>query len=145
MPFNLKYTKACYVLGLSLTFLSGLFLGSRLGPPEVYADSAYEVLKTVSHLNIKNKDFELLISFPDEDVSYYRRKGAISKVKVGDTVYTFRGDEAVVTDISIHGFTIRTEIMSIGDSGTVIRNIDDEQVGYVSQQVGDNLYYCIWS
>lgn len=111
----------------------------------VYPDMASDVIKTVAHISIRNPNFELLASFPDEDVAYYRQVNQLYAVAVGDIVYTYRGEMAEVTDIGIYGFTIRCETLTIGDSGTVIRNESDNQVGYVSQQVGDNLYYCIWS
>lgn len=145
MPCSLRSTKTGVTLGLCLAFIIGAWCGSRSTTAIVYPQSAYEIVKTVSHLTVRNPGFELIASFPDEDVAYYRRVGITATVNIGDTVYTYRGDTAVITDMSVLGFTIRTDLLTIGDSGTVIRNSDGEQVGYVSQQVGDNLYYCIWS
>lgn len=148
MQYSLKFIKKWFALFLVIfaSCLVSNYLTYRSFATEA---SEYEqaggVIKTVAHLNVKNPNLELLATFPDEDVAYYRWKTDARYAEVGDSVTTYRGEEATVTDVSVHGFTVECYYLSIGDSGTVIRNSDGEQIGYVSQQVGDALFYCIWA
>lgn len=145
MRCNLKSTRIATILLMTIAFIIGVWCGRMNVTTVVYPSAAEDVIKTVAHVTIRNPNFELLASFPEEDVAYYRQVNQSQIVIIGDTVYTYRGNTAEVTDVSIWGFTIRCDSLGIGDSGTVIRNDSDVQVGYVSQQVGDNLFYCIWS
>ena len=145
MQYNLKSIKYFWLLVCCACFAFGAFCGSRTTTAVIYPEEAFDVIKTVSHVNVRNQSFELIASFPDEDVAYYRRVDNIPMLSVGDEVCIYTGSKAVVTDVSIHGFTIRTTDITIGDSGTVIRNTDAEQIGYVSQIVGEDLVYCVWS
>ena len=128
------------------SYIGGWLVGTDTKSMVVNVHSADEVVKTVAHLRIDNPDYELLWSDIDSDTAYYRYVGDRELAKAGDTVYTYTNDKCKILSVTLLGFTIKAEeILPVGTSGTNIKNADGEVIGYVSQSIGDNQYYCIWN
>ena len=141
--------KSKIILGFllcSVCYIAGWTVGTHTHTMVINTVKDPSVVKTVAHLTVSNPDYELLWSSVEEDIAYYRYIGERSLAKQGDTVYTYTNDKCEIINTSLLGFTIETEtILPVGTSGTIIKNSKGEVIGYISESIGNNQYYCIWN
>lgn len=106
-----------------------------------------DLLKTVAHLDLSNRDdLELVAMDATNDVAYYRYIQPDRDVNVGDTVHLYNGIEATLVSVDAIGFTFECdEVLEAGMSGTAVLNENGTQIGYISKRLETGVYYGIWS
>lgn len=101
---------------------------------------------SVEHID-PPKAWQLIKS--DDDRAYYFVSGnaALSIIpSQGDKVYLPDNIEAKIQDVSVKGFVLSMNDYDIksGLSGLPVCNLDEEVLGYVSAQIGNNSVFCVW-
>lgn len=103
-------------------------------------------LKTVAHIDLSNrKDLKLIAADYDNDVAYYEYVNPGYDVEINDTVYLVGGSTATVVSSDAVGFTVSSNSIYEGMSGTAVTTANGTQIGYISKRMSDGNYRCIWS
>lgn len=105
-----------------------------------------DVIRTVAHVDLSNRiDLELVAMDYENDVAIYKYVKPDYDIEVGDTVYLVGGATAIVVSSDAVGFTISSDSITAGMSGTAVTVDSGVQIGCVSSRLADGNYRCIWS
>ena len=140
---DIEYGIVCFGLFVGLL----LFINSKepiVLTPDTPVNS--NCLKTVAHIDLSNrKDLKLIAADYANDVAYYEYVNPGYDVEINDTVYLVGGSTATVVSSDAVGFTVSSNSIYEGMSGTAVTTANGTQIGYISKRMSDGNYRCIWS
>ena len=105
-----------------------------------------DVIKTVAHIDLTNRtDLQLIGTDTENDVAIYKYVKPEYNIEIGDTVYLVGGATATVVSCDAVGFTIDSNSITAGMSGTAVCTDNKVQIGIISSRMNDGYYRCVWS
>ena len=105
-----------------------------------------DVIKTVAHIDLTNRtDLQLIGNDIENDVAIYKYVKPEYDIEIGDTVYLVGGATATVVSFDAAGFTIDSNSITAGMSGTAVCTDNKVQIGIISSRMNDGYYRCVWS
>lgn len=106
-----------------------------------------DLYKTVAHIDLSYRDDLQLVYVDNEnDLAYYMYLTDKRNLSIGDKVYLNTGIECTVSYIDAYGFAFTSDAYAYqGLSGTAVRDVKGNQLGYISRTLNEDEIYCIWS